>query len=289
MAEGNANRISYYSKKETTCPVDGTTFFREDILTGRGRLIAGDLTEDLRRNYEPSQKYGEVYPLIYPLTVCPGCYNAAFPSDFEEISNDTRENLDADTDRRIRSTQSILGELDFRESRTLFEGAGSYFLAMMCYDHYPKIVSPTVKQALCGIRAAWTFKDLHKREPSENYDYLSRLFYRKARFFYTLAIEYESDGVESIANVGNLGPDLDQNYGYDGVLYLASYLELLYGSQDPPEKREELLRRAKTTVARLFGMGKASKQKPSVLLDKARELYAQIAAELEDEDEEVDE
>jgi hypothetical protein len=40
---------------------------------------------------------------------------------------------------------------------------------------------------------------------------------------------------------------------------------------------------AKTTVARLFGMGKASKQKPSALLDKARDLYALISEEVSDE------
>ena len=53
--------ISYYSKDQVECPVCGAKFKREEMYSGGGRVIAGDLTEELRRLYEPSAKYGEVY------------------------------------------------------------------------------------------------------------------------------------------------------------------------------------------------------------------------------------
>ncbi len=285
MTEASASRVSFFSKKELECPVCETKFYREDILTGRGRLIAGELTNELRRLYEPSQKYGEVNPLIYPVTVCPGCYYAAFSQDFFEIEDGGRTEISNDSDERIRAVRDLFDDLDFREPRRLQEGTASYYLAMRCYDSMPAELSPTIKQGISSLRAAWLCGDFHRKSPEENFDYLSRVFYRKACFFYRLAIEYEQNGKESIANAGHLGPDMDQNYGYDGVLYLASYLEFYYGPTTDEERRAEALRRAKTIVARLFGMGRASKQKPSAILDKSRDLYAQIREALDEDGE----
>lgn len=284
MSAEQAARISFFSKKEQVCPSCGTRFYREDVLTGRGRLIAGELTDELRRLYEPSQKYGEVYPLIYPVIVCPGCYFAAFSTDFDGPDDSVCGAIENDTDERIRSVQMIFPDLDFREPRRLAEGTSSYYLAMRCYDYFGADVSPTIKQGICALRGAWCCADLHRKAPEDNFDYLARMLYRKARFFYRQAIECEQNGAESIANAGNLGPDVDQNYGYDGVLYLASYLEFHHGPSGDAERRQEGLRQAKTIAARLFGMGKASKQKPSAILDKARDLYAEIRDELQDED-----
>ena len=288
MAEAAATRVSFFSKKETLCPVCGTQFFREDLLTGRGRLIAGELTNELRRVYEPSQKYGVVTPLIYPVMVCPGCYYAAFPADFLEISEATRSQVEEDADRRISSVRPIFDELDFREPRTIKEGVASYFFAMTCYDFFPPEVAPTIKQGICALRTAWLFNDLHRQDPSENFDYLAKLFYRKARFLYSQTLDYEQSGHESVAQAAHLGPDLDQNYAYDGVVYLAAYLELKFGPTGNEERRIAALQRAKTTVARLFGMGKASKQKPSAILAKARDRYQEIREELNEEGEEED-
>ncbi|MBT3271641.1 MAG: DUF2225 domain-containing protein, partial [Spirochaetales bacterium] len=257
-------------------------FYREELLTGRGRLLAGDLTNELRRLYEPSVKYGLVNPLIYPVTVCPGCYFAAYNNDFLSVPKSALQELENGTDDRITSIQKIFGELDFHETRDTPEGAVSYFLALMCYDAFPREFSPVIKQGLCALRGAWLFADLHKALPTENYDYLSKLFYRKAHFFYILALDYETSGKQSITDVGHLGPDLDQNYGYDGVLYLSSYLELHHGPRENAELRISSLQRAKTTMAKLFGMGRASKEKPTAILDKARDQYALINAELEE-------
>jgi uncharacterized protein (DUF2225 family) len=64
-------------------------------------------------------------------------------------------------------------------------------------------------------------------------------------------------------------------------LYLYGLFEFLLGSKKDAQKRSASLSRAKTTVAKIFGMGKASKNKPAVLLDRAKDLYADIAKELE--------
>ncbi|MEW5815573.1 MAG: DUF2225 domain-containing protein [Spirochaetota bacterium] len=280
MAEGNSGSLSFFSKNAVGCPVCGANFFKEDLKTGRGRLIAGDLRKDFRRLYEPSQKYGAVYPLIYPVMVCPVCYYATFPQDFTNITPDIKSRLEANTEQRAASIKTIFPELDFESPRTLKEGAASYYFAAYCYDFLPPELSPTIKRGIATLRAAWLLEDLHKSFPGDNYDYLAKLFYRKARFFYTLAIEYEQTGKESMAVMPNLGPDIDKNFGYDGVLYLAAYLEYFYGPSDDKEKRFKALESAKRSVARIFGMGKASKDKPTILLESAKELRTQIAEEI---------
>ena len=58
------NKTSFFSKKPISCPVCGSSFHREEMLTGSGRLIAGNLTEELRRLYEVNKKFGEVNPLV---------------------------------------------------------------------------------------------------------------------------------------------------------------------------------------------------------------------------------
>ena len=274
------SKISFFAKQKTECPVCGATFVREELLTGRGRLVAGDLTEELRRKYEPSQKYGEVFPLIYPITVCPTCYFAAFPGDFFDIPGESKKKIEEESGKRLESIQRIFDSLDFRGQRTLNVGVASYYFAIMCYDYFPGEFSPVIKQGLSAIRAAWLCNDLHAKFPEENYEYLAKIFYRKARFFYTMAVEYEQEGKQGVSEAYHLGPDLDKNYGYDGVLYLAALLELHYGPREDEKRREEAIGVAKRTVARVFGMGKASKEKPSALLEKSKELYEIIGEEL---------
>ncbi len=285
MKNDKAKKITFISKKSTTCPICSTSFFKEELLTGGGRLIADDLKDDLRRIYEPSNKFGPVFPLIYSITVCPECYFSAFPGDFSAVPEKDIGNLKMETERRKKSIKHIFGFIDFREPRTLKEGAASYYFALMSYCHFPSKMSPTIKCGLLALRLAWVFQDLHRAYPAENYDYLEKIFYRKARFFYTLSIEYEGSGKEDITLVKNLGPDLDKNYGYDGVLYLSAYLEYRYGSESDPAKRESSLNFAKRSLAKLFGMGKASKEKPTPLLEKAKSLYKEIGGNLKAEEE----
>ena len=280
MDESTVNSTSYFSKEKIICPVCEFEFNREDIRTGRGRLIAGDLSDELRRFYEPSLKYGEVNPLLYPVIVCPECYYSTFHADFNLVPAESIAALANDKKKRFDSVLKIFKDLDFTASRKLKEGAAAYYLSIMNYDHFPHEFSPVIKQGLSSLRGAWMFMDLHGKYPDENYDYLAKLFYRKAGFFYTLSVEYDGDGVESLTEVPSLGPDLDKNYGYDGVLFISALLEYYYGSDSDDEKRVKALERARTTVARIFGMGKSSRGKPEALLSKAKELHASIGEEI---------
>ena len=280
MDESTVNPISYFSKEKIICPVCGAEFNREDIRTGRGRLIAGDLSDELRRFYEPSVKYGEVNPLLYPITVCPECYYSTFHADFNLVPEESIPALKNSKKNRFETVRKIFKDLDFNAPRKLNEGAASYYLSIISYDNFSHELSPVIKQGLSSLRGAWLFMDLHGKYPDENYDYLAKLFYRKAGFFYTLSVEYDSDGVESLTEVPSLGPDLDKNYGYDGVLYISALLEYYYGPDSDDDKRIKALERARTTVARIFGMGKASRGKPEALLSKAKELHSSIGEEI---------
>lgn len=107
---------------------------------------------------------------------------------------------------------------------------------------------------------------------------------RKALFFYHQAIQCETDRTEKSSTLGNFGPDMDKNYGWDGVIYLCGLLEYNYGQQDDLQLRLKKLSESKTAIARIFGLGKSSKNKPGPLLEKARNLYDQLAKELNDDD-----
>jgi hypothetical protein len=275
-----AQKLTFFEKRQVVCPVCGGKFYREELLSGGGRLIAGDLTEELRRRYEPSKKFGEVHPLVYPVTVCPTCYFAAYPQDFGRLPDTGLKMAEVNADERRDAIGLIFPELDFTSPRTLKEGAASCFFAVMCCDFFDKRTNPTFKAGLSALRAAWLFSDLHARFPADNYDYLSRLFYRKARFYYMLALEKEQKGQEPFDSTLNFGPDLDKNYGYDGTIYLAAYLDYRYGAETQPGKRVENLEFAKRMIGKVFGVGKASKAKPSVVLDKAKEIYDRIGEEV---------
>ena len=275
-----AQKLTFFEKKQTACPVCDAKFFREDLLSGGGRLIAGDLSPELHRIYEPSKKYGEVSPLLYPVTVCPMCYFSSFAQDFALVSERNLKKAERGSDERRRGASLLFPQLDFSSPRTLFEGAASYFFAISCYDYYDKKANPTYKSALCALRAAWLIGDLHGKFPGDNWDYVSLIFYRKARFYYHMALERESGGLEAFDEALAFGPDLDKNYGYYGVIYLAAYLDFRYGAVHDAEKRVLELENARRMMAKIFGVGKSSKNKPSVLLDKAKEVYEQMGEEL---------
>lgn len=277
-----AASLTFFSKKPITCPVCDEKIFREEMRTGRGRQIAGHLTRELRRNYEVSQQYGEVFPLIYPITVCPNCYYAAFEDDFLLLPDNVHPAVEEEIPARQEALADVFPDLDFTGERGLPEGVASYVFATMTYEHFPKQFSPVFKAGLCQLRAAWLCSDLHRRRPTENFDYMAAVFYRKARYYYSRAVEGEQDGTQPLTGARTLGPDIDKNYGYDGVLYLSGLLEFEYGPRSNPEMRRNALLRAKRTVARIFGMGKASKNKPAAILDNAREVYEAISKELGD-------
>jgi uncharacterized protein (DUF2225 family) len=250
------------------------------MLTGGGRMIAGNLTEELRRTYEPSNKYGAVYPLIYTVGVCPECFTAFFWRDFDEITDEDSfmRCLEA-LDERQQAVSAIFPHYDFDRARTLLDGAAAHYLALLCYEHVKKEYSPTTKQAILSLRLAWLSGDLDVLCPGRNYDYIQKVFYGKALFFYTQALEYETTGDERFDAVANFGPDIDKNYGYTGVLYLASLLEYKYGQKEDAELRLQTLTAHKRNISRVFGLGHSSKNKPLPLLEHARALYEEITKE----------
>ncbi|MCL2704816.1 MAG: DUF2225 domain-containing protein [Spirochaetaceae bacterium] len=282
MSEDIKQAVTFLSKTETECPVCGNKFKKEEMMTGSGRLNAGDLTVELRRLYIPSKKYGEVHPLIYYIMTCPQCYYSASSSDFSDIKPQLIMKLKETTKERISSVESVFGAIDFMAKRTLIGGIASYYLALMTLDSFSKDMSPTIKGGIYSLRSAWLCNDLHAKYPSENYDYMADIFYRKAAFYYIKAIEGEQNGSEGMGGAKNLGPDLDKNYGYDGVLYIGAYLQYKYATDENEEDRKVSLANAKRIVARIFGMGKASKNKPAAILDNAKSLFDKIKNELKE-------
>ncbi|HBE03122.1 MAG TPA: DUF2225 domain-containing protein, partial [Spirochaetia bacterium] len=63
----NSKKLTYFQKDEVKCPVCSGKFRREALLSGSGRLLAGDLLPDLRRIYKPSPRFGLANPLIYSI------------------------------------------------------------------------------------------------------------------------------------------------------------------------------------------------------------------------------
>ncbi len=277
MEEAPKKKVTFFSKNEITCPVCGTSFKREEMFTGGGRLIAGGITPELRRLYEPSKVYGKVNPLLYPVTVCPKCYYAAFKEDFSKIKPNGINLAKQNTERRIGIIKRIFGFLNFEENRTLKHGAASYVLAIESYNYFDKWASPTVKKAISSLRAAWLLSDLEVEDPMADYGDLQTLFYKKALQFYNEVLRKQEKAEESFDGIKNLGPDTDHNYGYEGILYLIGYLtlKLSYLEKDSPQKIQ-LFENAKKIVSKMVGFGKANKNKPSLIIDMARDLYDEI-------------
>jgi uncharacterized protein (DUF2225 family) len=277
-------KVSFLSKKEYTCPVCEAVFHKEELLSGGGRLIAGALTEELHRLYEPSAKYGDVFPLVYQAAVCPECWFASMDADFSLLPDKNKELALKDKTRRIADTELIFPALDFHEPRGLAEGAASQYLALRCYDFYPKELSPTIKQGLASLRAAWLLDDMDRKNPGQHYDWLAVLFRKKAQFFYTEAIAREQGGKETLSGMKVFGPDTDKNYAYEGVLYLSAYLQYKYGPANDSSQRKTSLENARRIIANMFGMGKSSKDKQGQLLEHARYIYDTINKELNEFD-----
>jgi len=269
-------KISYYLKHPILCPVCGTSFYKEEMLSGGGRLIAKKITDELRREYEPSKKVGEIYPLIYPVTVCPSCFYSAFPEDFLLIRKEFLPVALSQKRKRKSDVSLVFPVLDFTKPRTLFTGTASYILAIGCYSFLHKDQAPTFKKALASLRCAWSFHDLDRKYPEQNYDKLKIFMYRKAIGYYEKVIGYAQTGQERIDGVKHFGPDLDKNFGFEGVLFISTLLLFKYGDEGEAEKTVQKLMSAKRIVSRIFGSGKSSKSKPSFILDQAKELYEKI-------------
>ena len=273
--------ISFWSKEKVQCPVCQKMFDKEEMLSGSGRMNAGELTDELHRNFIPTERYGEIFPIIYKIGACPSCHTALFWDDFHII--DDKNSLDSllnTSSERKAAVELIFPHYDLKHQRTLFDGAAMHYLALQCYTHIDPKYTPTAKCAILSLRLAWLCKDLNRLVPNHNYDYVAEVFYRKALFFYQQTLIKETTGEESVGTIANLGPDIDKNYGYDGIIYLCGLLEYKYGQRDDMALRGKKLDEYKRSIARIFGLGKSSKNKPSALLEHARALYEQLTKEL---------
>ena len=278
---GKKPKISYWSKNRCHCPVCQNNFEREEMLSGSGRMIAGELTDELHRVFEPSAKYGQIYPVIYSIGACPKCHTALFWSDFEEIQDNNSLNaLLADSKNRKEIVNNMFPYYELTRERNLLDGAAMYYLALLSYEKLDLSYAPTMKRAIISLRLAWICRDLQKIVPEHNYDYAAEVFYRKAHFFYEQTLINETQRIETIAKITNFGPDIDKNYGYDGVIYLNSLLEYKYGQKEDMQMRYKKLDANKRSIARIFGLGKSSKSKPGPLLEKSRDLYDKLTATL---------
>ena len=276
-------RITFRHKNSTACPVCSHEFHREEMLSGGGRLIAGNLTDELRRSYEVSKKYGVVIPLIYILTVCPNCFYTSNQKDFENLLPNEIETLRNLTPARKNAVKKFFGTISFNDDRNLMMGAASYMLNIDCYGVRNKKIAPTFKSAVSAIRAAWLFMDLAKEMPDRPYKKLAYFFYKKAYVFYVRVVDLIQSGEEPSDAAGNMGPDTDKNWGYEGILYMTAMLTVKIGSREPDiHKRIENFEKCKRYLSRLFGMGKSSKSRPSDLLDKTKDLYETINESLEE-------
>ncbi|MCL2804596.1 MAG: DUF2225 domain-containing protein [Treponema sp.] len=273
-------KITFLSKKEFECPACETSFRKEELLSGGGRLIAGKLTDELHRLYEPSAKYGEVFPLVYQSIVCPECWFASMEGDFALLPGENREKAAKAAEKRIKDTTLIFPNVDFRDSRTLMDGAASQYLTLLCYDFYNKQASPTIKQGLASLRCAWLLDELNKKYPEQHYDWLGILFRKKAQYLYNEALSREQSGKETLSGMKAFGPDTDKNYSYEGMLYICAYLRYKFGPAHDAAQRKTSLEDARRTIAKLFGMGKSSKDKPGAFLEHARNLYDTLNKEI---------
>jgi len=277
---GEELKITFQSKKVYQCPACDCSFNKEELLSGGGRLIAGKVTEELHRLYEPSAKYGEIFPLVYQSIVCPDCWFASMESDFSLLPAENKAKVRDSIEKRQKETNLIFPVVDFSQNRTLMEGAASQFLTLLCYDFYNKPTSPTIKQGLAALRCAWLLDELHKRYPQQHYDWLGTLFRKKAQYLYNEALYREQNGKETLSGMKAFGPDTDKNYSYEGMLYICAYLRYKFGPAHNADERKVSLEEARRTIAKLFGMGKSSKDKPGAFLEHARALYDTLNKEI---------
>ena len=277
--------ISYWSKEKMNCPVCKKNFDREIMMSGNGRMIAGGLSDELHRNFEPSARFGKIYPLIYEIGACPFCYTALLWNDFKELKNkETLDRLFETRGDRFNKVETIFPHFNLKKERNLYDGCAMYYLSILTYSLVNPELVPTMKSAFLTLRLAWLSKELNSVCPGHNFDYISQVFYRKALFFYQQAVENEQNRTENSSSLSNFGPDMDKNYGWDGVIYLCGLLELKYGQKDDIQLRLKKLSESKTAIARIFGLGKSSKAKPGPLLEKSRDLYDIISKEVSDDE-----
>ena len=280
-----ARPLSYREKKPYQCPICSAEILKEKIHTARGRLISGDVTQELRRIYRSGKGYGPIYPPAYSILVCPECLYAAFLDDFKSVEANSKLRIEKLNKNRREGITKIVGAIDFHKDRDLILGAASYILAVECYQQKESNAAPTPKKAVCSLRGAWLFSELHSEFPQIGFDKVRTFLYTKAAQYYQRTLEIIQNGKEPQSRFINiLGPDTDKNWGLDGVIYINSYLQHKNYKQLAKENHEKvkLLEQARLNVSKLYGMGKFSFSRPSMLIEFSRKLHENITKTLEE-------
>ncbi len=288
----SGSKLSFRKKDPIECPICGGDIFDEVLRSGGGRLIADRLTEELRRLYKPSPKYGVVYPLAYSVRVCPHCLYAATFADWSKLNKEDITKLKATTQARQQSIVKILGPIqqtDFTQDRNLELGAGSCMLAVDCYNFRTEEVAPVFKKGLFSLRAAWLFSDMSEKYPNLPYKNVVVFFYKKAYMSYSVVLDLFQSGQEMLEHAGRLGPDTDKDWGYEGLQYMVGVLVSRFGEEieKDVQKRIDLFDRTRRIVAKMFGSGKASKNLPADLIDKTRDIHEKMGDMLKKWEEQI--
>lgn len=278
------DNISFFSKDPLICAVCEKENFREEIRIGRGRLDAGPLEPDLHRQYIPTEEFGTVLPLLYNVVTCNHCYFSflAFDNPKKLHSRSLAKLKDENArSERLAFLRKIVNQTpDFSKKRTMLSGLASYILAVASYNQYSREDAPTLRLAIATLRVAWICKLLQKFGYGDETDDLKQIFYRKASYLYTEGLKLQQNGAENYSNLSSFGPDTDKDYGFDGVVYISAWLLFHYGETHNPMIREKNLTNTRSTLSKVFGFGKASKEKPSALLVQARETFDLVEKEL---------
>ena len=274
-------QVTFFSKNIITCPACRTEFQKEELQTGRGRLNAGDLTTELRRLYIPTQKYGVVNPILYTIIVCPSCLYAGMLSDFKKVLPNMIAGIQAEQDNRDKLLTDIFGEkIDFTVFRDTIEGLAAYILAFASTIHLPKESSPTASRGLYTLRAAWLADDLYTKSQLEHFKELRDSLYYQSYINYSECLEKQFKHLESFDGFVWMGPDVDTNFGYDGLLYIIAYLSLKHIHLLPPEQQIVKIGNVKHVLSKIFGVGKSNKNKPQVIVLNSKNLYVQASDQL---------
>ena len=224
--------VSFFQKEKTVCPVCNEKFHIETMYSGRGRVNTGDTLYDLRKLYLPTEKYGLFNPLIYYVIVCPRCFYATVPEDFNAIVDNGQIIYQCKnaTKERKEFIINIFGKLpDFYRNRDHYLGGISFILSLLTYTLFNNNFSVNIKKAAMSLRTSWFIYDLCSEEDKsegEREKYRSIYYYFRylAWSFYDQFLLETQINVKSIENSKRMGPDVDKDYGFNGAVYLSALL-----------------------------------------------------------------
>lgn len=292
-------KLTYFKKELKECPICNAKFQEEIMFTGGMRQVSVTLTNELRTIYKLFNGK-PVAPFIYEVMTCPKCLYSALNMDFDEIypkiggisASDKRMETVIEKKRLVLKDLNIrkdmikdIPDVLFTAEKNINTGLAAYILAEKCYDYFNEKQLPIVKKAMCSIRAAWLASDLNMEELSKDY-------YKKARNYYG---EFTS-GTDNTTGI-KIGPDWGNNFGFDGARFLKALLDIKFLNEiENLKEKFEVLSSVRTTLSRLRGYGKASKDKVGPLLRLTEEMFELISPQydklkklLEEQGENIDE